>query len=834
MPQKDYHLEDYRKYWLSIAASHAAQPPERDRQLESAFWQATGFGEGHYDPPMPPTIKGLGEFVQEIYQALENAGKSIRSIDQEMWMPLAHSAGVLTDELLLKITEAHPHIWLYKRLIGWDREAYLQYHHQGQEPTKGSIEEYNLHYESTLADQVNRMISDAANRLEPRLHVMLASIDHSGSERLLLACQHIERLSITSLTRAASEEPHQHEALAKMAGSDFDVQDTPELQKALEGFADQTLLLVEEFSKSARSLIRGILETRPGCRDVLRLRDALNGVINISWQGFSGLSATSGELHAHEFNHMIAAVPLELMTWLRDSFEESSPHAMILDALAGRNRKKLEESLKRHSQMALKCYALLPLPEESKAHHAEVSERYLKIEEFLKGSKKFGSERQANNRVCAEIAHTNLALNAGYDDADELFFEIESTLAAEAADARFTHGEYEVSLHYSVEGPSLLIEKDGKPLKTMPPALKKTSGYQKFHETYEALRTQTQRFRRALEKRMALASTLDSKQLASMGRAPILREMLAKLVLIDEHDHIGLLDDTATALITATGEKQMLGDGKLRIAHPLVMERLGVLPAWRNHCFQKEIVQPMRQVFREFYVIAPAEITSSPESHRFVGHLLATGPLGGLMKTRGWNTAGFDYPQPRKFFNALGLIARFDVNDCGHYLTETATVTSGVVYFENRTGQRLSLETIPETIFSEVMRDVDLFVSVAQTTGDQDTSKELIAQRQALLTALVSKLKLKGVSQECGYAVIEGKRSIYHVHLATGAVYLGKGRHLCIVPDEVLKKPQKLFLPFFADDDKRIAVIFSKILLLCQDDKITDTSILEQIKRSLD
>lgn len=57
--------------------------------------------------------------------------------------------------------------------------------------------------------------------------------------------------------------------------------------------------------------------------------------------------------------------------------------------------------------MALKSYALLPLPEEPKTRDAEIRARYLKIEEFLKGSKKFGSQRQANNQTCAEVAQIN-------------------------------------------------------------------------------------------------------------------------------------------------------------------------------------------------------------------------------------------------------------------------------------------------------------------------------------------------------------------------------------------------------------------------------------------
>lgn len=858
MDQKDTTptIDEFRSYWLAAAQCDPSQMPNGIHGLKAAFWTAAGYRPGDNEPSSPPQMPGLGEVVTDFYRALGAAGKPNYPVEHIRWAHLAHSTGVLTDELWIQMTEASPYLWRHSPLGYYTREMTLRHPELHREPVEGTVEAFRFHHRVALADQVYRMIANAEVTFDPRLHGMLTHIDHDcdrrDEARLLLACEHIERLRVSSLTRAVPERPHQHAALANMAGCRFPAQDAAALVTALEAFADHTLLLVEEFASpgsssldpeptafvlaaadSVRALIRGILDLRPGCRELLRLRDALRGVINVNWDGYSGLAATSGELNAHEFNRMIATVPPDLFRWLRDTFEESAPQAMILDALAGRNQKKLAESIKRHAQMAPKCYALLPLPEDPEAQDAEVRARYLKIEEFLKGSKKFGSERQANNRVCAEVAQTNLALNAGYDDADELFFEVESKLAAEAADARFSSGEYEVSLSYSVEGPALVIAKDGKALKTVPPAIRKTKGYQEFHELHETLRTQARRFRRALEKRMALASPIDPKQLAGMWRAPILREMLAKLVLIDEQDHAGLLDGNAAALITATGEKHLLHDAKLRIAHPVELERLGVLPAWRGYCFANEIVQPLRQIFREFYALAPAEILSSPETHRFAGHVLATGPLGGLMKTRGWNTAGFDYPQPRKSFGGPGLKAFLDLADCGHFLTETQTVTSGVVWFEDQAGQRLPLETIPETVFSEVMRDVDLFVSVAQTTGDHESSKELIAQRQALLTALVGKLKLKGVSQEGGHAVIEGRRSIYHVHLATGAVYLGKARHLCIVPAESWKKPQKLFLPFFADDDKRIAEIFSKILLLSQDDKITDSHILDQIDKAL-
>jgi hypothetical protein len=85
-------------------------------------------------------------------------------------------------------------------------------------------------------------------------------------------------------------------------------------------------------------------------------------------------------------------------------------------------------------------------------------------------------------------------------------------------------------------------------------------------------------------------------------------------------------------------------------------------------------------------------------------------------------------------------------------------VRSAGVSFQDRTGGRLPLAAVPETVFSEVMRDADLFVSVAQTTEGGVPSKELVAQRVELLQGLVGKLRIKGVTVDGHHALIEGKR----------------------------------------------------------------------------
>ena len=54
--------------------------------------------------------------------------------------------------------------------------------------------------------------------------------------------------------------------------------------------------------------------------------------------------------------------------------------------------------------------------------------------------------------------------------------------------------------------------------------------------------------------------------------------------------------------------------------------------------------------------------------------------------------------------------------------------------FRSRTGERLRIKDIPDIIYSEVMRDVDLAVSVAYAGGvDPETSHSTIEMRRAIV-----------------------------------------------------------------------------------------------------
>ena len=88
---------------------------------------------------------------------------------------------------------------------------------------------------------------------------------------------------------------------------------------------------------------------------------------------------------------------------------------------------------------------------------------------------------------------------------------------------------------------------------------------------------------------------------------------------------------------------------------------------------------------------------------------------------------------------------------------------------------------------------------------------------------------LKKENIECreSHAFIKGKLAEYTVHMGSGVVHaMGIGM-VNILPVHSQARG-RMFLPF-ADDDPKTAEILSKILLLSEDGKIKDPSILSQL-----
>ncbi len=76
--------------------------------------------------------------------------------------------------------------------------------------------------------------------------------------------------------------------------------------------------------------------------------------------------------------------------------------------------------------------------------------------------------------------------------------------------------------------------------------------------------------------------------------------------------------------------------------------------------------------------------------------------------------------------------------------------------------------------------------------------------------------------------MVAGDLRTYRIHLGSANILMEPdGSYLCIVPARA-SSDGKVFLPF---EDDRLSLILSKAFLLATDTKITDESILMQIKR---
>jgi hypothetical protein len=160
---------------------------------------------------------------------------------------------------------------------------------------------------------------------------------------------------------------------------------------------------------------------------------------------------------------------------------------------------------------------------------------------------------------------------------------------------------------------------------------------------------------------------------------------------------------------------------------------------------------------------------------------------------------------------------------------------------------------VPALTFSEVLRDVDLFVAVCSVANDPnwhdggdagrqywrswsfgDLSQTAITRKQ-VLERLLPRLK---IAPQCSlsdkFLVVKGHMRTYKIHLGSGNILMEPNdQYLCIVRGQEPKArgSDRIFLPF--EGDETLAVILSKAFLLAADARITDPTILSQINRRI-
>ena len=503
--------------------------------------------------------------------------------------------------------------------------------------------------------------------------------------------------------------------------------------------------------------------------------------------------------------------------------------AMLGALTAGELRSRITG---KRDQDAVRALGLLPLPDDEAMRGEAVAIRYAILREFERGSKSFGAQRQASERTAARIGVANLARTAGYSDPLRFTWAVEASQAADLADGpvRAERGDVTVTLSVTAEGtPELTVARAGRPLKSVPAALRKDQDVAALQARKADLAKQATRVRASLEAAMVGQDAFTLADFAELSRHPVVAPMLAALVWVTEDGITRLLGNAFGALPGAGGAgSRRAPTGPLRIAHPVHFVADGTWVAWQERLFKSGRRQPFKQVFRELYVPTEQELKGGPVSQRYDGHQLQPRQALALFTSRGW-VASHDTGDAARAFHAYGLVARV-TTDTGFLTAAEADLPAidGVCF--TRRGDYLAqpLDAVPRVAFSEAMRDLDLVVSVAHAGGvDPEATASTTEMRAALVRETARLLKLGNIGFAGQHAIIAGRLGEYSVHLGSGTVHRRPGGAVCIIPVGSQHRG-RLFLPF-ADDDPKTAEVVAKVLLLARDHEIKDPAILEQL-----
>lgn len=322
---------------------------------------------------------------------------------------------------------------------------------------------------------------------------------------------------------------------------------------------------------------------------------------------------------------------------------------------------------------------------------------------------------------------------------------------------------------------------------------------------------------------------------------------------------------------------------EITLWHP-VGRSIEEITAWRARLETLGITQPFKQAHREVYLLTDAERNTRTYSNRFAAHVIRQHQFNALCAARGWRNklrlmVDDTYPPATKELSQWGFRAEFwveglgtefatDTNDSGVYLRlatdqvrfyridaeQNQAHAGGGGYgagWRAAPAEPLLLDQVPPLVFSEIMRDVDLFVGVASVGNDPNWSdggpdgryrdywhtysfgdlSATASTRKDVLLRLIPRLK---IAPQCSFSdkflVVKGAKRTYKVHLGSGNILMEPNdQYLCIVPDARARAgEEKLFLPF--EGDNTLSIILSKAFLLADDAKITDPTIVRQIQ----
>ena len=367
-----------------------------------------------------------------------------------------------------------------------------------------------------------------------------------------------------------------------------------------------------------------------------------------------------------------------------------------------------KEIIAKRNKDLLMSYSLIPL---GRKPDKELLDRYQYLQKFLKESKEFSAQRQESEKKAVNIALQNLARNSGYGDVTRLTWSMETELIKELLPYLSSEeiDGVEAYVQINEEGkPEMTQIKDGKKLNSMPAKLKKHPYIEELKAVHKKLKDQYTRSRVMLEQAMEDRTRFEENELRKLTRNPAIWPLLKHLVFIC-NGQTGFYTDGSLITVNAV-RLPLKPEDELRVAHPMDLYTSGDWHAYQKFLSDKAIRQPFKQVFRELYVPTPEEVEAT-QSRRYAGNRIQPRKTVAALKGRRWVA---DYENGfQKIYYKENIIATIYAMADWFSPTDIEAPTLEYVCFHNRKDYKLmKISEIPPVIFSEVMRDIDLAVSV--------------------------------------------------------------------------------------------------------------------------
>ncbi len=379
---------------------------------------------------------------------------------------------------------------------------------------------------------------------------------------------------------------------------------------------------------------------------------------------------------------------------------------------------------------------------------------------------------------------------------------------------------------------SLQCRREEKVLKSLPAKYKKAPETLEAQAIVKKLREQHTRTRQMLEQSMEDGTVFQVWEILALFQNPVVCPLVKPLLYVtaDAGEVLGFLSEEG---LTGWSGKTLsvTPDTKVRIAHPCDLYREGHWQDYQRALFERKLRQPFRQVFRELYVKLPEELEKR-ETRLFSGYQIQPKKTVVTLRSRRW-VADYESGLQKVYYKEDIIAGLRALADWFSPSDIEAPTLEGVVFYNRNDFSELRVSEIPERIYSEVMRDVDLAVSTAYVGGvDPEASHSTVEMRRVILEGNLRLFRLENVRLQGNHAVIDGKFGQYTVHLGSGVVHQAGNAMLHVLPVHSQHRG-RIFLPF-ADEDPKTAEILSKVLMFAEDAKIRDPAVIAQIRRVKD